>query len=179
LRFLRLEPQTRKEGHQMNCPKCGKPARKIKGAYRFRESGLGNVFLEGAETYKCPCGEEVVRIPRMAALLDKIGEAIVNKPGPLTGPEIRYLRKNAQLSSQAFAGYLQQTPETLSRWENGRRAPGRDTDLLVRLTYAALKGYGNSDRILKALTELSGRLKKKVSITLRPKGREGFEYAYT
>ena len=162
----------------MNCPTCGKPARKAKGGYRFRESGLGNVFLEGIEIYKCACGEEIVRIPRMAALLDKIGEALVNKPGPLTGPEIRYLRKNAQLSSQAFAGYLQQAPETLSRWENAKRTPGRDTDLLVRLTYAALKGYGNPDQILKALADLRGRLKKKVSITIKPSAREGFEYVY-
>ena len=162
----------------MNCPKCGKPARKLRKDYRFRESGLDNVVLEGVEIHKCACGEEVVRIPMMEALLDTIGEALVNKPGPLTGPEIRYLRKNAQLSSQAFAEYLQQTPETLSRWENGRRAPGRDTDLLVRLTYAALKGYANSDQILKALAELRGRLKKKVPITIRPSAREGFEYAY-
>lgn len=162
----------------MNCPACGKPARKAKGAYRFRESGLDHVFLEGVEIYKCACGEEIVRIPRMAALLDKIGEALVNKPGPLTGPEIRYLRKNAQLSSQAFAGYLQQTPETLSRWENAKRAPGRDTDLLVRLTYAALKGRGNPDQILKALADLRGRLRKNIPITLKPSAREGFEYVY-
>lgn len=162
----------------MNCPKCGKPARKMRKDHRFRESGLDNVVLKGAEVHKCACGEEAVRIPMMQALLDKIGEALVNKPGPLTGPEIRYLRKNAQLSSQAFAGYLQQTPETLSRWENAKRAPGRDCDLLVRLTYAALKGHGDSGRILKALAELRGRLRKNILITIKPSAREGFEYAY-
>ena len=160
----------------MKCPTCGKKMKRVKKDYRFTESGLDNVYLSSIEVYECSCGEKIAKIPYMQELLNKIGEAIVNRPGRMTGMEIRYLRKNAGFSSKTFAEYLHQTPETLSRWENGQRDPGGQSDLLIRLCYAALMNYENPKQIVEMFVNLRG--KKKSKITMKPSPKHGYDIVY-
>jgi putative zinc finger/helix-turn-helix YgiT family protein len=115
------------------CSDCGKEARVERGTYRFRESGLDNVVLKGIEIVKCPaCGSEEPIIPNLDGLLRVIAVAIVTNKLPLSGPEVRYLRKYLDMSAEQFARILHTDKSTLSKWETGAVNIGSKSDLLIR-----------------------------------------------
>ena len=121
----------------MKCRKCGQDYMESTGDYHFKSSRLDNAYIQDANLIHCGCGVGL-KIRAMGSVLDELGNAVINKPGPLNGQEIRYLRKNVGLSAREFAKMLEVNHTTLSKWENGR-APGRPNDLLIRLVYAACK----------------------------------------
>jgi DNA-binding transcriptional regulator YiaG len=106
----------------------------VQNPYRYDLSGLSNVYLAGIVVRICPrCNAEVPVIPRIAELHREIARALVRKPAPLDGEEIRFLRKQAGFPAQKFATLLGVTPEHLSRVENGHiTSLGTSTDRLAR-----------------------------------------------
>ncbi len=120
------------------CPSCGSEKMSFtRGHHHFRESGLDNVHLINVDIWSCSdCGEKIVSIPRSAELMKSICESILLKPMPLSGAEIRFLRKNLAVKINEFAQLLGMDRVTVSRWENGHEKPSRSADRLVRLTYA-------------------------------------------
>ena len=115
------------------CSDCGSKARVERGTYRFRESGLDNVVLKGIEIIKCPaCGNEDPILPNLDGLLRIIAVAIVTNRLPLTGGEVRYLRKYLEMSGEQFARILHTDKSTLSKWETGAVNIGSKSDLLIR-----------------------------------------------
>ncbi|MFY9224869.1 MAG: YgiT-type zinc finger protein, partial [Blastocatellia bacterium] len=62
--------------------------------YHYLECGLDNVYLENIETRVCKfCGNTTARIPRITQLHNTIALALAFKDSPLTGKEVRFLRK--------------------------------------------------------------------------------------
>ncbi len=53
-------------------------------------------------------------------------------PAPLDGREVRVFRKLLGLSGVEFARKLQVTPETVSRWENGKESLKPHTEKVLR-----------------------------------------------
>jgi DNA-binding transcriptional regulator YiaG len=103
--------------------------------YRFDRCGLENVFLIGIERHVCPrCKSIYPMIPRIQELHAVIAAILIEKSGPLTGEELRYLRKWIGVESKVFADLLQVRPEHLSKVENGRIAKlGATADRLARV----------------------------------------------
>ena len=127
------------------CSDCGSEAVVERGAWRFRESGLDNVVLKGIEIIKCPaCGNEEPIIPNLDGLLRVIAVAIVTNRLPLTGAEVRYLRKYLEMSGDQFARILHTDKSTLSKWETGAVNIGSKSDLLIR-SVALILGRGLRD----------------------------------
>jgi DNA-binding transcriptional regulator YiaG len=117
----------------LQCSDCGRDAPVERGVYRFRESGLDNVVLKGIEIVKCPaCGNEDPIVPNLDGLLRVIAVAIVTNRLPLTGAEVRYLRKYLEMSGEQFARILHTDKSTLSKWETGAVNIGSKSDLLIR-----------------------------------------------
>ena len=160
----------------MKCGECGQDYMESTGDYHFKSSGLDNAYIADANLIKCGCGVGL-KIKAMGSVLDELANAVINKPGPLNGQEIRYLRKNAGLSAREFARMLEVNHTTLSKWENGK-APGRPNDLLIRLAYAALKGYEHPKRIFDIFEKVRKQRKRNITIKLIPAAREGFEVEY-
>jgi len=116
-------------------------------SYHFVEIGLDNVYLTNVETSHCPdCNANSVSIPKSPQLLNCIGEAVVLSSGLLTGPEIRFLRKNLRIKINDFAKLLRVSRVTLSRWENGQIKITRPIDLLIRSIYLIECGAGEKAR---------------------------------
>lgn len=116
-----------------HCSDCGSEARVERGTYRFRESGLDNVVLKGIETIKCSaCGNEDPILPNLDGLLRVLAVALVTHKLPLTGAEVRYLRKYLGMSGEQFARILHTDKSTLSKWETGAVKLGSKSDLLIR-----------------------------------------------
>jgi len=107
--------------------------------YQFERCGLDNVYLVGIEVETCPqCGGIYPIIPKMQELHRAITSVLINKSMPLSGQEIRYLRRWMGVQSQEFASLLGFGPEHLSKVENDRVQLGAAGDRLVRV-YAMTK----------------------------------------
>lgn len=107
--------------------------------YHFVGSGLPNVYLVGVDYYVCAdCSKQAAEIPAMKGLFEALGRAIVSKQSPLTGTEVRFLRKRLAKKAVEFSRMVSLTPEYLSALENSPDPvdPGRDK--LVRVIYRAL-----------------------------------------
>jgi putative transcriptional regulator len=124
-----------------HCTICGETAIPERRNYRYAESGLSNVVLQGVEVADCPkCGSSDVIITGMAKIHRAIAQALANSPARLTGEQLRFFRKHLGLSGDELGGYLHTDRTKISKWENGEDQIGPATDRLVRLLAASLDG---------------------------------------
>lgn len=121
----------------MNCPVCGSKMSKKKDLYHYTESGLDNVFLE-TDVYKCKCGEVIPNIPNIYGLHELIAKDLVRKDSPLTGNELKFLRKQMHLKANELAQLLSVHKVTLSRWESETEKIGIGNDKLIRFLYTQM-----------------------------------------
>jgi putative zinc finger/helix-turn-helix YgiT family protein len=122
----------------MLCPNCGKEMRHFQADYQAREVGLENVVVKDAEQWACGCGEHVVELPH-ERLQSEVGRSLLEKRSPLTGQEIRFLRKAMALKGVELARMMGVNEATLYRWESGDKSISAVSDRLLRLLYAARK----------------------------------------
>ena len=121
------------------CTNCGAPVVPERRNYRYKESGLSNVILQGVEVADCPkCGNSDVVIPRMAKIHRAIAQALVGSPARLTGEQLRFLRKHLGWSGDQLGSYLHTDRTKISKWENEEDRIGPATDRLVRLLAASV-----------------------------------------
>lgn len=119
------------------CSVCGANAPVSKGRFRFDQIGLP-VVLQGIDLVRCDCGNTDPIIENVQDLMDEIARAVVSKDTPLTGHEVRFLRKYVGKSAKEFCVGLGIEPETLSRWENSQAPIGTTSERLVRVLIMAL-----------------------------------------
>ena len=124
----------------MNCDLCqGQILTKTNQLYQYKESGLDNIYLIGLTVEECQqCGDISAWIPKLNKLHRAIARAIVMKPSPLSGEEIRFLRTERELKAKDFAALLSIDPVTLSRWENNQQHPSSQNDSFIRTVYVVL-----------------------------------------
>ena len=120
----------------MRCLECGGMMRSQKSQrYAYRESGLKDVLIT-VTILRCPkCGETLPQIPDVRGLHAAIADHLFEKPGPLTGPEVRFLRKEMGVKAKDLASILGVDPVTVSRWETGTEKVGQTADRLIRCLY--------------------------------------------
>ena len=123
----------------IECSTCGKRVTPERQNYRYIESGIPNVVLQGVEVVQCPsCGTSEVILPRVARIHEAIVRALANSPARLTGQQFRFLRKHLGLSGEQLGAYLHTDRTKISKWERGEDPIGPSTDRLTRLLAAAL-----------------------------------------
>lgn len=132
---------------KIKCDQCGKMRHKKIGNYRYRESGLDNVYLENIHMYQCSCGISYPSILRLPRLNELIALTLLGKPVLLSGKEIRFLRKNLHLASKLFANKLGVGKTTLSKWENEVQNHSERNDRLIRAIYIIEKGIKRQDQL--------------------------------
>lgn len=149
--------------------------------YHYLECGLDNVYLEGIETRVCKsCGASIPRIPRIAHLHNTIALAIALKDNPLTAKEVRFLRKRLNLKLNQWAKLLRVANTTLSKWENGEREIGSQSDLLIRLLYLQIFQERESKLIEDSISNKLGFIKETPTISkliISPKSSFSYRFA--
>lgn len=122
----------------IKCEICGSELTiKTGQTYHFTESGVDNVYLENLKVEVCrKCKTTAPYLPRPRQLMETIGRAIALQPAPLTGEEVRFLRKQAGYKAREWAALVRVDAATQSRWESGEQAIGPQSDLLHRLVYS-------------------------------------------
>ena len=125
----------------MKCPECGTELVLRKNQkYRYAESGLDNVYLTALNVRRCPnCKTSIPEIPNLRNVHLCIALWLVEKPLPLSGKEIRFLRKSLGIKSKEFAKKLGYTSQAFSRIEKGKSDIGKQGDRLIRIWFLAQK----------------------------------------
>ena len=116
--------------------------------YHYTESGLDNVWLaNGYKKKETPYGEGVA-IADADKLDETIARCLVNKPGRLTGKELRFLRTTLGLAQHSLATMMDVTDQSVSLWERTGRVPKLQDAVLRKLVLEHLEGDGKlSDMI--------------------------------
>jgi DNA-binding transcriptional regulator YiaG len=91
--------------------------------YHYTESGLDYVYLASGFDIRETRRGEVVSFVDLDGLHRAIGHFIVTERRRLSGPEIRFLRHELDLSQAALAHLLGTAERTVARWEAGHRPP--------------------------------------------------------
>ena len=124
--------------------------------YHYTESGLDDLYLEnGYVQHDTPYGPGV-SIEDSAGLHKAIGQWLIERPAPLNGAELRFLRTEMELTQRALAGIIGATEQTLRLWEKnrGKHIPGTP-DRLVRTLFNEHLGANQSIRhMLERLADL-------------------------
>jgi Predicted transcriptional regulator len=143
------------------CPKCNRPYEVSEATfdhpYQYSESGLSGIQLIGVTVYSCPnCEVESADIPHMNCLHNLIAKDIILTPLPMSGKELRFLRKETNLKPKEFAERLGVDPKTIGNWETSDKL-SRQVDTLVRL-FVSMELWQGQDMI-KTLEQLADLLK--------------------
>jgi putative zinc finger/helix-turn-helix YgiT family protein len=118
------------------CLECGLEQALRRTTTDYPESGLNNVQLINVPVWVCPNGHSEVQIPAQRELHELLAQMILRKSAPLSGGEVRFLRKRLALSAREFAKRIGISAVHISRIENGERPIHRPLNLLIRLFFA-------------------------------------------
>ena len=124
--------------------------------YHYTESGLPNVYLRDGFIVRDIDGEEAVSIHDINGLHKVIGPDIISRSPALTGDEVRFLRKEMDLTQNAFSNIVGVSEDTVRGWENGRSRVGKPEDTLIRGFYhETFNGDGGLLQIVEDIARLS------------------------
>ncbi len=124
-------------------------------AYHYTSCGLRNIWLRnGYELRETAYGESVA-IKNIEGLHRAIGLYLVHNKPSLSGAEVRFLRKELNLSQADFAVCMGVSEPTVRGWENNRTKITRPAESLLRVIYEEFARGGTAVR---ALIEHIGRL---------------------
>ena len=104
--------------------------------YHYKECGLSNVYLlNGFTIINDEEYGECVSINNRAALEVTIAKNIINLQRPLSGEELRYLRKTMNLSQKAIGEQIGLSEQTIARWEKDESKPSRSEDSDSKISF--------------------------------------------
>ena len=137
----------------MKCLQCGAGMKTARENFRHQALGLSRVTLVGVEVSRCSeCGDYEVAIPRLEELHRVLARTVATKSARLVAEEIRFLRKHLGWSGVDFAEHFDVTPQTVSRWENGKQEMSVVAERLLRLCALArepIEDYSVLKRVAK------------------------------
>lgn len=143
--------------------------------YHYIESGLRNIWLTNGYTVKKTPYGEAVSIQDVEGLHRLIGSIIARRPR-LSGPELRFLRKEMSMSQKALADFVGTTEQSVSLWERRGRVPKAE-DRLIKLAYLEMIDRHGNVKIkdtINRLNELDNTAFEQLKLT---KAREWKEAA--
>ncbi len=143
--------------------------------YRYKECGLDNVFLlNGFKEHDTEYGAGIA-FSCVEDLHKAISLNIIRRDGKLSDKEVRFLRKELELTQVQLANYLGAKPLEINRWEVGKNAINPAADRLIRLLYLE-KVLGNP-HVLELLEKLQELPDTNRPIKLKLKRGDGWQDA--
>jgi|HubBroStandDraft_6_1064221.scaffolds.fasta_scaffold399799_2 transcriptional regulator with XRE-family HTH domain len=108
--------------------------REVLDCHREVIGGLPVILLKAVEITRCGSCHEVLskKIPNLQKLIAAMAIVRVSDPLKLRGEDIRFLRKAMNWTGKEMAAALGVSPETVSRWENGKDLIGVANEKLLR-----------------------------------------------
>jgi putative transcriptional regulator len=107
----------------------------MKGLYHYTGCGLRNVWLRnGFVVCETEYGKGVA-IHDVEGLHKVIGLHLVDRKPVLSGPEVRFLRKELDLPQSRLAQILGVSENSVRGWENDRTAISGPAERMLRILY--------------------------------------------
>ena len=101
--------------------------------YRYTESGLDNVIIQGAHVLVDDAGNSCVTIPNVNGLHKAIAQAIVHRHSAMSGRELQFLRTEMGMTQAELAAIVHREPLAISRWERDEIGTDSNAETLIRL----------------------------------------------
>jgi putative zinc finger/helix-turn-helix YgiT family protein len=143
------------------CGRCGSRQldQSTRSESRYEIRDIPRIILHDAPVVSCRrCDHSALAIADTEGLHRAVARAIVDKRQRLLPREIRFLRKQLGLFAVELAMHLGTTPETVSRWENGRTPMGVTADRLLRLMVIVKQGATYPLQKLRTAARLDARV---------------------
>lgn len=123
----------------MKCLECGTEMHREIRDYDYTD--VPGVVLKDLVWDICPeCGEYEVEIPQILELHRTLATMLLRKESRLIPAEIRFLRSHLGWSGAEFARRFGVTPETVSRWEHGKKNMSATSERLLRVMAVVADG---------------------------------------
>lgn len=132
--------------------------------YHYRESGLQNVWLANGYHTKKTANGKAVSIVAADQLHEAIGRNIARK-GYMTGGELRFLRKELDLSQSRFGKLIGASEESVSLWERRGRVPKSACRIMQAIYLEKIDGNVKIKKLIEDLAELDRHHQEKVIFT--------------
>lgn len=133
---------------------------------KYTYEGLGVPILILNAPFKIMLGEWVLDID-LNKLQKKLIKALIHKSAPLTGKELRFIRKYFEMTTTEFGNYLGVTHPAILKWENEKSQIPEATEKYVRLyAYNRLKVKG--DEFQRFFSEISSEKLTKFTKESKP-----------
>lgn len=128
----------------------------MKTGYHYRGCALPNVWLRnGFTTQQTPYGKAVA-IHDLEGLHRTIGLCVATGKALLTGAEVRFLRKELDMSQSHLAKVLGVSESSVRAWENHRGRISRSAERMLRVLYREhVAGDGTVRDLVELLAELN------------------------
>ncbi len=146
--------------------------------FHYVECGLDEIWLlNGFGFHDTPRGR-AVSIKNMESLHDAIGAHFCREKRNLTGPEIRFLRQEMQLSQAVLARLLEVKELTIHRWEAGKNQAPRAAEALIRFLYLEQveKRAGKIRDALKRIADLEDGIDRQQELVFSLSGGDGHNW---
>ncbi len=101
--------------------------------YRYTDSGLDNVMIEGVNFVHDDSGEECLMIPNINGLHKTIAYEIIVRRAGMSGRELRFIRTEMGMTQAELATMLHREALAISRWERGECPIDANAETVVRL----------------------------------------------
>ncbi len=126
----------------MTCERCGRTLRLVRRDYHYTESGLPNVTLVNTPLYVCTRhGVQAVILRGIDRIHGDIRRFLLDRRTPLTGPEIRFLRKYNRWTQAELATRLGVHKITVAKWESGALTVSVANQQRLRLLFTELETF--------------------------------------
>lgn len=120
--------------------------------YRYTESGLDNVLIQGMDVHVDDGGERSITIPNINGLHRVIALGIVRRKTSMSGKELRFLRTEMGMTQAKLAEVVHREPLTISRWERGEDTIDANAETLIRVCATQELGLPTDTKV----TEIAG-----------------------
>ena len=103
--------------------------------YQYRGSGLDDVYLANGFEKKKRHTVRPLTIQDVPGLHRAIGQSIISDTKPISARELRYLRKNMDLTQEELATRFRVDVQTVARYEKEQTAIPGAIDRLMRIMF--------------------------------------------
>ncbi|EGQ9743479.1 helix-turn-helix domain-containing protein [Vibrio parahaemolyticus] len=122
--------------------------------YHYSECGLTNIHLKNGFEVADIEGEEFLSIEDIHGLHVTIAQYFIGQDEPLSGSELRFLRKLMNMSRRVIGDLFGVDQQTVGRWENGETSIPKTVDATLRQIY--LESLNVSSNLTIVLQRLIG-----------------------
>jgi DNA-binding transcriptional regulator YiaG len=134
-----------------------------KDPLHYTDCGLDDVYLvSGYEVEKTSEGEGI-SIKKLDELHKAIGCSLVKERKVLSGKELRFLRKQMELTQAELGAIVGRTSQAVARWEKGEGAISGAADVVLRLLFIEHAGNRiNTRKLVEKLNEMDSSMDEKL-----------------